>query len=51
MNWNNIVTVYLKELKDSLRDRRTLMSTIIIPTLVRAFRRFARSARRVITRG
>ena len=34
MNWNNIVTVYLKELKDSLRDRRTLMSTIIIPTLV-----------------
>lgn len=33
MNWNNIVTVYLKELKDSLRDRRTLLSTIIIPTL------------------
>ncbi|MDB6168429.1 MAG: ABC-type Na+ efflux pump, permease component [Verrucomicrobia bacterium] len=34
MSWHNIVTVYLKELKDSLRDRRTLMSTIIIPTLV-----------------
>jgi sodium transport system permease protein len=34
MNWNNIITVYLKELKDSLRDRRTLLSTIIIPTLV-----------------
>ncbi len=34
MNWSNIVTVYLKELKDSLRDRRTLMSTIIIPALV-----------------
>lgn len=34
MNWNNIVTVYLKELRDSLRDRRTLLSTIIIPTLV-----------------
>jgi sodium transport system permease protein len=34
MNWKNIVTVYLKELKDSLRDRRTLLSTIIIPTLV-----------------
>ena len=34
MNWHNIVTVYLKELKDSLRDRRTLLSTIIIPTLV-----------------
>jgi sodium transport system permease protein len=34
MNWSNIVTVYLKELRDSLRDRRTLLSTIIIPTLV-----------------
>ena len=34
MNWKNILTVYLKELKDSLRDRRTLLSTIIIPTLV-----------------
>jgi len=34
MNWNNILTVYLKELRDSLRDRRTLMSMIIIPTVV-----------------
>jgi sodium transport system permease protein len=34
MNWSNIVTVYAKELKDSLRDRRTLMSMIIIPTFV-----------------
>jgi sodium transport system permease protein len=34
MNWGNIVTVYLKELKDSLRDRRTLLSTIIIPTFI-----------------
>ena len=34
MNWTNILTIYLKELKDSLRDRRTLLSTIIIPTLV-----------------
>ena len=34
MNWNNIATVYLKELKDSLRDRRTLLSTIIIPTVI-----------------
>ena len=34
MNWHNISTVYLKELKDSLRDRRTLLSTIIIPSLV-----------------
>ncbi len=34
MNLRNIVTVYLKELRDSLRDRRTLMSTIFIPALV-----------------
>lgn len=34
MNVHSIVTVYLKELKDSLRDRRTLMSMIIIPTFV-----------------
>ena len=34
MNIHNILTVYLKELKDSLRDRRTLMSMIIIPTVV-----------------
>ena len=34
MNWRNVLTVYLKELKDSLRDRRTLISTIVIPTLV-----------------
>ncbi len=34
MNLRNVFTVYLKELKDSLRDRRTLMSMIIIPTFV-----------------
>jgi sodium transport system permease protein len=34
MNWKNICTVYGKELKDALRDRRTLISTIVIPTLV-----------------
>ena len=34
MSWAHITTVYLKELKDSLRDRRTLLSMIIIPTLV-----------------
>lgn len=33
MNWKNIITIYLKELKDSLRDRRTLISTIVIPTV------------------
>jgi len=34
MTWRNILTVYLKELKDSLRDRRTLISVIVIPTFV-----------------
>jgi sodium transport system permease protein len=34
MNRKNILTVYLKELKDSLRDRRTLISMIVIPTFV-----------------
>lgn len=34
MNWNHILTIYLKELKDSLRDRRTLISMIVIPTLL-----------------
>ncbi len=34
MNWGSIATIYLKELKDSLRDRRTLISMIVIPTFV-----------------
>ncbi len=34
MNWSNIVTVYGKELRDSLRDRRTLVSMIVVPTLM-----------------
>lgn len=34
MNGRNVWTVYLKELKDSLRDRRALISIIVIPTLV-----------------
>lgn len=34
MNWNHIITVYIKELKDSLRDRRTLISMIVVPALV-----------------
>lgn len=34
MNWKNILTVYFKELRDSLRDRRTLISMIVVPTLV-----------------
>ena len=34
MNWQHIITIYLKELRDSLRDRRTLISVIVIPTFV-----------------
>lgn len=34
MNWQHIVTVYLKELKDSLRDRRTLISMFLVPSLL-----------------
>lgn len=34
MNTHNIFTVYTKELRDMLRDRRTLISMIVIPTLV-----------------
>lgn len=34
MNWTNILTIYGKELRDMLRDRRTLLSMIVIPTLL-----------------
>ena len=34
MNWSNIITIFLKELRDSLRDRRTVISMIVVPTLV-----------------
>ena len=34
MSWRSMVTVYGKELRDSLRDRRTLLSMIIIPVVV-----------------
>jgi sodium transport system permease protein len=34
MNGQNILTVYGKELRDSLRDRRTLISMIVIPMLM-----------------
>jgi sodium transport system permease protein len=34
MNWRTIGTIYLKELRDLLRDRRTVVSTIVIPTVV-----------------
>jgi sodium transport system permease protein len=34
MSRKHILTVYLKELRDLLRDRRTLMSMIFVPTLL-----------------
>lgn len=34
MNWSNILTVFGKELRDMLRDRRTLMSMIVVPAIL-----------------
>jgi len=34
MNWSQIFTVYRKELKDALRDRRSLMTMFVVPALV-----------------
>jgi sodium transport system permease protein len=34
MNGRNVFTVFRKELRDSLRDRRTLISMIVVPTLM-----------------
>ncbi len=31
--WNNIVIIYLKELKEILRDRRTLIFMLVMPTV------------------
>lgn len=32
--WSNVRTVYLKELRDSLRDRRAVISMFVVPTVV-----------------
>lgn len=34
MNWKSILTIYRKELRDQLRDRRTIISMIVIPAVV-----------------
>jgi sodium transport system permease protein len=34
MNWRKIFTVYRKELKDMLRDRRTIFSMVLVPALI-----------------
>jgi len=33
MNWNNIRLIYFKEISGAIRDRRTLISMIIIPLI------------------
>lgn len=33
MNWHNVWTVFAKELRDTIRDRRTLISTLVLPML------------------
>lgn len=34
MIWSNVRTVYAKELRDALRDRRAVISMFVVPTLV-----------------
>jgi len=34
MKWRNIAPIYFKELRDLLRDRRTVISMIVVPTLI-----------------
>ena len=34
MRWSAISAVWLKELREALRDRRTLITTLVIPTVV-----------------
>ncbi len=34
MSMSNILTVYRKELTDSLRDRRTLISMVVVPIVI-----------------
>ncbi len=34
MNGRHVLTVYLKELRDTLRDRRTLVTMFVLPTVV-----------------
>lgn len=34
MSWHTILVVYFKELRDLMRDRRTIISMIVVPVLV-----------------
>jgi sodium transport system permease protein len=49
MNWRNIRIVYRKELRDSLRDRRTLISMIVVPVVAMPLLMFGMGALMVKT--
>src|SRR4051812_33548339 len=34
MFWNNIKLIYLRELRDQLRDRRTIFTVLVLPLLL-----------------
>src|SRR5437868_10773375 len=34
MSWTNVKLIYLRELRDQLRDRRTLFTVLVLPLLL-----------------
>src|SRR5262245_19623897 len=34
MLWNNVKLIYLRELRDQLRDRRTIFTVLVLPLLL-----------------
>jgi sodium transport system permease protein len=34
MNWNNVKLIWLRELRDQLRDRRTIFTIVVLPVLL-----------------
>jgi sodium transport system permease protein len=52
MNGHTIGTIYAKELRDSLRDRRTLISMIVLPTIIMPLLMFGlgTAASRIVSR-
>ena len=34
MNWNNVRLIFIRELRDQLRDRRTLFTIAVLPILL-----------------
>jgi len=49
MNWRDIKLVYLKELKDTLRDRRAIISMIVVPIVIIPVMMFGFSAAMIKT--